>query len=742
MSVAVSKPVSVAEALALAVSHHQAGRLAEAERLYRAILAAFPAHPDAHHNLGCMAVQVGRAEEGLPHFKAALEAAPDQHRFWISTLDALLIADRVNEARTGLAQAAERGIGGAEVKALAARLEDAVRAEPLFARAVEQQRGGRLDQAIATYSKVLALRPHLAIAHLNLGVALMTAGKLEEAEAAIRRAIALRPENADAHYAIGRFLRRAERLEEAVASLRHTLTLQPDLEEAYGYLGAVLSDLGLVDEAITVYGEAVRHWPDHAHHWNNLGVMRGRIGEVDDAIAAFGRALAIRPDWADLQVSMGHALQGQCRRDLALPHYRRAAELAGAALETDHRVEELERVVALQVLGRSGSMFLHSLFDGHPEIVTLPGIYLKAWFDDEVWRVFRPDYARKHWRSLFAESVIREFEPMFDATSRRNVIGRPLGATNWMAGDLGFIGMGPDRDRALSVSRDAFGAALVSRLKDYDTVTAKDAFKLIHLAFDQAVGRGGGGNRVLFHHIHNPNPVELGGFLHQFPGAKLLYLIRNPVQLLESWMLVSLGAEHEVSQTNWYKAVDTFGTTLLGIQPPLLDMAEARCIRLEDIKQAPRTALPRLAEWMGISDHPALYDSSFCGLQYWGPTSIQTGAITGFSAAAINQRIGRLFGAKDVMILETLFWPFSRRFGYSDWDEGRFRANLREIRPWLDEPMQFERIFHARMAKPRPVLEEMAVYRRMRFLLKSHWAALDRDGDYPGMIERFIVDQR
>jgi hypothetical protein len=50
----------IQDALQQAIEHHQAGRLPEAERLYRAILQVQPNHPDAHHNLGQLVRQVGQ----------------------------------------------------------------------------------------------------------------------------------------------------------------------------------------------------------------------------------------------------------------------------------------------------------------------------------------------------------------------------------------------------------------------------------------------------------------------------------------------------------------------------------------------------------------------------------------------------------------------------------------------------------------------------------------------------------
>ena len=43
-----------------ACRHRQAGRLSEAERIYREIIQAEPRHADSHHDLGVMAHREGR----------------------------------------------------------------------------------------------------------------------------------------------------------------------------------------------------------------------------------------------------------------------------------------------------------------------------------------------------------------------------------------------------------------------------------------------------------------------------------------------------------------------------------------------------------------------------------------------------------------------------------------------------------------------------------------------------------
>ena len=61
--------LTIDQALQQGVEAHKAGKVQEADRLYTAILKAQPKHPDANHNLGVLAVSVGKATEALPFFE-------------------------------------------------------------------------------------------------------------------------------------------------------------------------------------------------------------------------------------------------------------------------------------------------------------------------------------------------------------------------------------------------------------------------------------------------------------------------------------------------------------------------------------------------------------------------------------------------------------------------------------------------------------------------------------------------
>ena len=76
--------LTIEQALQQGMAAHEEGKLQDAERLYRVILQSHPAHPDANHNLGVLAVSVNKADVALTLFKTALEANPKIEQFWLS----------------------------------------------------------------------------------------------------------------------------------------------------------------------------------------------------------------------------------------------------------------------------------------------------------------------------------------------------------------------------------------------------------------------------------------------------------------------------------------------------------------------------------------------------------------------------------------------------------------------------------------------------------------------------------
>lgn len=114
--------LSLREALQQAISHHRAGQLQDAERLYRAILEVAPQQPDANHNLGVLALEVNKPEAALAFLKTALDANPAQGQYWLSYIDALIRCKQFEVARQTLLLGKEKGLSGEHLHPLEQRL--------------------------------------------------------------------------------------------------------------------------------------------------------------------------------------------------------------------------------------------------------------------------------------------------------------------------------------------------------------------------------------------------------------------------------------------------------------------------------------------------------------------------------------------------------------------------------------------------------------------------------------------
>src|SRR5262245_17319464 len=87
-----------------ALALHRAGRLAQAETLYRRVLAGDPANPDALHNLGLVAHQSGRQEEAVGLIQEAIARRPTP-ACWYNLAHAYLAAKNLSRAEEALQRA-------------------------------------------------------------------------------------------------------------------------------------------------------------------------------------------------------------------------------------------------------------------------------------------------------------------------------------------------------------------------------------------------------------------------------------------------------------------------------------------------------------------------------------------------------------------------------------------------------------------------------------------------------------
>jgi protein O-GlcNAc transferase len=100
---------------------------------------------------------------------------------------------------------------------------------------------GRLQEALASYDKALAIRPDNAEALNNRGITLEDLKRFEDALASYDKALAIKPDYAEALYNRGNALHALKRFEDALASYDKALAIRPD----HPYAFAMLADSAL-----------------------------------------------------------------------------------------------------------------------------------------------------------------------------------------------------------------------------------------------------------------------------------------------------------------------------------------------------------------------------------------------------------------------------------------------------------------------------------------------------------------
>ncbi|MBM3568950.1 MAG: tetratricopeptide repeat protein [Alphaproteobacteria bacterium] len=263
-----------------ALAHHRAGRLHQAEPIYRARLKQAPDDADAAHFLGVLLAQTGRAAEAERHLARASGRDPSNAELWFNYGAVLNLLGRRQGAVTAFRRVldlAPNHVGAAN------NLGGCLAAL------------GRHDEAVPAFERAIVLASDFAPAHGNLGLSLSALGRHEAALAAYARAVALAPNDAESWNGYGMAAMAAKRFEAAESHFRRAIELAQGHAPAWANLAAVLARQGRSGEALAAARRAVAVQPGYAHGWNNLGLALGDAGDDAGAIEAHEHALKLDP---------------------------------------------------------------------------------------------------------------------------------------------------------------------------------------------------------------------------------------------------------------------------------------------------------------------------------------------------------------------------------------------------------------------------------------------------------------
>lgn len=356
---------TLAQALEKAAACRQAGQLDEAERLCRAILQARPEDAAANHQLGLLAVLRRQVAVGLPHFLAALEAAPESSQYWRSYIEALILAGEPETARQVLALGRQHGLAGEAVEALARSLDGGPVTQDATRR---QQAGSRERPAAALRGRGADRRRGPAVDDENRLIELFSAARYADGETLARTLSERFPRHGFGWKALGAILHAQGRDREALTAMRRAAKLLPRDEQVQSNLGVVLANMGKLPEGEACQRRALQIRPEFAEAHYNLGNVLSAQHQHREAATSYRQALGLTPDFAPAHLKLGDALMELGCPAEAAESYQRALVLDPDSVATLNGLGTAQKALGRLVEAEASYRRALTVGPDHPEL--------------------------------------------------------------------------------------------------------------------------------------------------------------------------------------------------------------------------------------------------------------------------------------------------------------------------------------------------------------------------------------
>lgn len=284
------------------------------------------------------------------------------------------------------------------------------------------------------------------------------------------------------------------------------------------------------------------------------------------------------------------------------------ARLRPYAAIRDYRVQN---AFAVQNWGRSGSTFVQSLFDDHPQVLSTPNFYSRRYYIAWAHSIATVPDDRK------IDAFLVAFRQWWD--------------TGLVDATAGLHRLGPDRNALAGVRREALEGYLRAAFVAGQAITRRSLFEAAHLAYALARGQvlAKDGLQVLFPVHGEPRGVACA-FLEDFPDSRFIHTIREPVSNVASTLQhlsfndldIRSDPLQEVLQSLFARRGGRYGrvASVFADRPYLRHLAlrdQARLLKLEDLHNDGVGLMSSVAGWLGLSPHLGLTNSSWDGKAWW-----------------------------------------------------------------------------------------------------------------------------
>lgn len=369
-TVGVNVKLSLNKALKLAAYHHKRRDLAKAERLYKAVLKAFPDNETAR-------VSVEKISSELIYWKAR-----EHEQTLVDRLRDLYLKSKMEEARSAARELISLNpdqpiawsiLGGAELAL------------------------GNNRQAETAFRKLKILLPDDPNVANNLASALMANDKHHEAIEHFQSALEIRSDFLESYIGLAKCLNWENRVDEAVVAIEAALNLSPTDGRALAILGTIKMKQGKTEEAVIILQKAIASnvFSSDAHRQLSQLVKyeegHAHIKQVEDilltaTLTSYERCqmhytyAKIKEDLSDFEQSYHHyCTAGRLRKNLLAYNISQDIEYFEKIKSHFQKIREIRNIewdvksyvnpIFIVGMPRSGTSLLEQIISSHSQVV-------------------------------------------------------------------------------------------------------------------------------------------------------------------------------------------------------------------------------------------------------------------------------------------------------------------------------------------------------------------------------------
>lgn len=320
----------------------------------------------------------------------------------------------------------------------------------------------------------------------------------------------------------------------------------------------------------------------------------------------------------------------------------------------------IQKIIAIQNYGTSGTTLTHSLLDNHPKIISMP--YLHALPLYSIW-----DQHLKNLPPITAYDIVRVIKDnipyIFDVDN---------------GGDESLKQMGPNRDKILEIDEQTFLSKVKILLGNNENISRRDFIILIFIAYNQCFCKEFSDDSYICYPIHSSPKQYAKQLTEDFKEVKFLHMVREPVQNIGSltkhiilsrikpslfksclscaYLQITKDEMHHWSRKH---------SPLHARKPYLKDSeyVQTKYIKLEDLHHNPDRELNKLMNWLALDFDKCLRETTFMGLLWHNRAESQR--VSGFNKTIVQQKHNRYFNKFDHYRLKLLTKMESEYFGYA-----------------------------------------------------------------------------